>query len=227
MISTKSSFKHFKFIPTITLISSILLGISACQKTDTPDNEGQVSDVEASETTSLEDTKADVADKIEDESTDNGSNEALNVHSVDKDESIDVNEIAGQKERVEAVSDKALAGDDSHSANIHNQSNNKKPSLSDKQVTDVEYRDKSGQVIYVTFQTSAVDVLEADLKLPSGKRVTLTAPAGQGNNPTYRSEDGAIELVTHGGGGSIDLIYKGKTAKYEAVSAEAEVITPM
>lgn len=103
---------------------------------------------------------------------------------------------------------------------------NTKPIKAETQVTDVEYRDSKGKSIHVTFQTSAVDALEADLMLPSGKRVLLTAPIGQGNNPTYRSKDGSIELVTHGGGGSIDLLYEGKSTSFDAVSADAEVLTP-
>ena len=62
--------------------------------------------------------------------------------------------------------------------------------------------------------------------MPSGKRILLTAPPGQGNNPTYRSADGAIELVTHGGGSKIDLLYENETIKFGAVKTDAEVIKP-
>ncbi len=96
----------------------------------------------------------------------------------------------------------------------------------EKQITAVEYRNNSGNSIKVTFQTSALAALEADVVLPSGKRILLTAPKDEGNNPTYRSSDGSVELVTHGGGGSIDLVFNGKSSSFDAVSAEAEVVAP-
>ena len=94
----------------------------------------------------------------------------------------------------------------------------------EKQVTDVEYRSESGGTLKVTFQTSATAELQANVLLPSGKRVLLTAPPAQGNNPTYRSQDGSIELVSHSGGGSIDLVQNGKITNFDATSAEAEVV---
>lgn len=100
------------------------------------------------------------------------------------------------------------------------------PPASEIQVTDVEYQDSKGRSIHVTFQTSATATLQADLRLPSGKRVLLTAPTGQGNNPTYRSTDGSIELVTHGGGSSIDLFYENQRAKFDAVNTESEILKP-
>jgi hypothetical protein len=67
--------------------------------------------------------------------------------------------------------------------------------------------------------------LNAIVTLPNSPKLTLSAPEGQGNNPTYRSKDGSIELVSHGGGSSIDLIENGTITSYEATSAEAEVVT--
>lgn len=92
------------------------------------------------------------------------------------------------------------------------------------QVTDVEYKDSQNRSIHVTFKTSATSTLQADLRLPTGERVLLTAPTAQGNNPTYRSSDGSIELVTHGGGARVDLFYNNKRTKFEAVETDAEVI---
>lgn len=97
---------------------------------------------------------------------------------------------------------------------------------SEIQVTDVEYQDSKGRSIYVTFKTSATATLQADLRLPNGKRVLLTAPTGQGNNPTYHSTDGSVELVTHGGGASVDLFYNNKRTQFDAIETEAEVIKP-
>lgn len=93
------------------------------------------------------------------------------------------------------------------------------------QVTDVHYRSDSGETLTVVFKTSAIGVLSAIVTLPNQTKMTLNAPEGQGNNPTYQSADGDIELVSHEGGTIIDLIRNNKVTSFEAVSAEAEVIT--
>ncbi len=93
------------------------------------------------------------------------------------------------------------------------------------QITDVNYRSASGETLFVIFETSEKGVLNAIVTLPNKPKMTLSAPEGQGNNPTYRSNDGSIQLVSHGGGSSIDLIQNNKTTSFEAISVEAEVIT--
>lgn len=93
------------------------------------------------------------------------------------------------------------------------------------QITDVQYRSESGAMLSVVFETSATGVLNASVTLPNKSKMILSAPEGQGNNPTYRSKDGSVELVSHGGGGNIDLMQNGQLISFEAVSVEAEVIT--
>lgn len=93
------------------------------------------------------------------------------------------------------------------------------------QVTDVQYHSAAGETLSVVFQTSATGVLNAVITLSNNTTLTLSAPEGQGNNPTYRSADGKIELVSHQGGTVIDLIRNGTVTSFTAVSAEAEVIT--
>ncbi len=93
------------------------------------------------------------------------------------------------------------------------------------QITDVQYRSESGATMSVVFETSATGVLNAIISLSNKPNITLSAPEGQGNNPTYRSKDGTIELISHGGGGNIDLMQNGQLTSFEAVSVEAEVIT--
>ncbi|MGP5062630.1 hypothetical protein ACTXIZ_00405 [Psychrobacter celer] len=93
------------------------------------------------------------------------------------------------------------------------------------QITDVRYISAAGESLSVTFETSAAGVLNAIVTLPNQPKMTLSAPEGQGNNPTYRSADGSIQLVSHAGGGTIDLIQNNKVKSFDAVSAEAEVVT--
>mgnify|MGYP003581980446 CR=1 FL=1 len=102
---------------------------------------------------------------------------------------------------------------------------NPEQAIKGAQITDVNYRSASGETLFVIFETSEKGVLNAIVNLPNKPKMTLSAPEGQGNNPTYRSSDGSIQLVSHGGGSSIDLIQNNKTTSFEAISVEAEVIT--
>lgn len=92
------------------------------------------------------------------------------------------------------------------------------------QISNVDYKNSAGGVLKVIYETAPKGELKATVTLPSGKKVTLNAPAAQGNNPTYRSADGNIELVSHEGGGAVDLLENGKPVSFNAVNAEAEVI---
>ena len=92
------------------------------------------------------------------------------------------------------------------------------------QISNVDYKNSAGGVLKVVYETAPKGELKATVTLPSGKKVTLNAPAAQGNNPTYRSADGNIELVSHEGGGAVDLLENGKLISFNAVNAEAEVI---
>ena len=102
---------------------------------------------------------------------------------------------------------------------------NPEQAIKGAQITDVNYRSASGEMLFVIFETSEKGVLNAIVTLPKKPKMTLSAPEGQGNNPTYRSSDGSIQLVSHGGGSSIDLIQNNKITSFEAISVEAEVIT--
>lgn len=102
---------------------------------------------------------------------------------------------------------------------------NPEEAIKGTQITDVKYRSAAGETMSIVFETSATGVLNAIVTLPNKPKMTLSAPKGQGNNPTYRSTDGSTELVSHGGGSAIDLMQKGKLTSFDATSAEAEVIT--
>lgn len=200
----------------MALFASTLLTVTACQKNDANDDNNS-SDIEITEITPPDSTvNAENADTV---------SEDVKITAIESDASLD-QPAAIQAEQSTAASAKPQTPVEKIEANAAAAPKQKSNIKAETQVTDVEYRDNSGQSIHVTFQTSAVAALEADLMLPSGKRVLLTAPTGQGNNPTYRSKDGVIELVTHGGGGSMDLIYNGQSTSFDAVSAEAEVVIP-
>ena len=102
---------------------------------------------------------------------------------------------------------------------------NPEQAIKGAQITDVNYRSASGEMLFVIFETSEKGVLNAIVTLPNKPKMTLSAPEGQGNNPTYRSSDGSIQLVSHGGGSSIDVIQNNKITSFEAIRVEAEVIT--
>ncbi|MBP6495752.1 MAG: hypothetical protein KA291_04520 [Psychrobacter sp.] len=102
---------------------------------------------------------------------------------------------------------------------------NPEQAIKGAQITDVRYKSAAGESLSVTFETSAAGMLNAIVTLPNKPKMTLSAPEGQGNNPTYRSSDGQIQLVSHAGGGTIDFIQNNKMTSFDAVSADAEVIT--
>lgn len=102
---------------------------------------------------------------------------------------------------------------------------NPEQAIKGTQITDVKYQSARGESLSVIFETSAASMLNAIITLPNKPKITLSAPEGQGNNPTYRSSDGSIQLVSHAGGGTIDFIQNNKMTSFDAISADAEVIT--
>jgi len=102
---------------------------------------------------------------------------------------------------------------------------NPEQAIKGAQITDVRYKNDAGDSLSVVFETSAAGLLNAIVTRPNRPKITLSAPEGQGNNPTYRSADGSIQLVSHAGGGTIDFIQNDTITSFDAISAEAEVIT--
>ncbi|MGP4863715.1 hypothetical protein ACTXGK_05915 [Psychrobacter sp. T6-5] len=102
---------------------------------------------------------------------------------------------------------------------------NPEQAIKGAQITDVRYKSAAGDSLSVVFETSAAGLLNAIVTRPNQPKMTLSAPEGQGNNPTYRSADGNIQLVSHAGGSTIDLIQNDTVTSFDAVSAEAEVVT--
>lgn len=197
LVKSKPFFKAI----SITFLSLSLL--SACQKTPEPET---VNENSADTTTQTTPVSSNInAPKVADEDTDKS---AVNTEA-----DMSLSELENE------------LGAADNSANSAAIAPNPEQAIKGAQITDVNYRSASGETLFVIFETSEKGVLNAIVTLPGKPKMTLSAPEGQGNNPTYRSNDGSIQLVSHGGGSSIDLIQNNKTTSFEAISVEAEVIT--
>lgn len=194
-----------------------LLGLTACQQPSDNQDKANSEAAEATNSAQISDLTALNKDSNEAQPVEGLEEEVLEVETdSNKTDSTQPSQI---KEPTET--ENSASNEDTESAAKKNM-----PPASEIQVTDVEYQDSEGRSIHVTFQTSATATLQASLRLPSGKRILLTAPTGQGNNPTYRSTDGSIELVTHGGGSSMDLFYENQRAEFDAVKTDSEILKP-
>lgn len=193
---------YFQAISAIFLSLSLL---SACQKTPEPETDNETISEAAVQTTPV------TSNINVDTTADNGDDIANSEVSSEQDVSL-----------TELEND--LGAKDS-AANNTAPAPNPEQAIKGAQITDVRYKNAAGESLSVVFETSAAGVLNAIISLPNKPKMTLSAPEGQGNNPTYRSSDGSIELVSHAGGGTIDLVQNNKITSFDAVSAEAEVIT--
>lgn len=196
LVKSKPSFKAI----SITLLSLSLL--SACQKTPEPETVNETAEA----TTQTTPVSSNInAPKVADE---NSAKPSLN-----SEQDTSLNETENELSAADTSANNAAIAP------------NPEQAIKGAQITDVNYRSASGEMLFVIFETSEKGVLNAIVTLPNKPKMTLSAPEGQGNNPTYRSNDGSIQLVSHGGGSSIDLIQNNKTTSFEAISVEAEVIT--
>jgi len=199
-------FTLVKSKPSLKALSIAFLSLSllsACQKTPEPETAEETAADTSTQTTSVSSNIN--APKIADENT------AKPANTLEQDTSLN-----------ELENELSAADTSTNSAAIMP---NPEQAIKGAQITDVNYRSASGETLFVIFETSEKGVLNAIVNLPNKPKMTLSAPEGQGNNPTYRSSDGSIQLVSHGGGSSIDLIQNNKTTSFEAISVEAEVIT--
>lgn len=202
---------YFRIIPIVVLSLCGFVTLSACQKT--PDSETAAEtevEVQSSPVATSIDDNQNVDDVVVTQQSTQQSAEELaarNEREINLDElenNIDAAGVTPSAETTMPNPEQAIEG---------------------TQITDVEYRSAAGDSLSVIFETSATGVLNAIVTLPNKPKMTLSAPEGQGNNPTYRSTDGSIELVSHGGGGAVDLMQNNKVTSFDAISAEAEVVT--
>jgi len=184
-----------------------LLLLTACQK----DPEPEATDTTAAET-STQTTPVTTNINV-DAAEGSNSDDAQNVAQTDSERDMSLTEL-----------DKDLS-DTTSTANDSAEKPNPEQAIKGAQITDVRYKSAAGESLSVVFETSAAGMLNAIITRPNQPKMTLSAPEGQGNNPTYQSADGSIQLVSHAGGGTIDLIRNNKVTSFDAVSAEAEVIT--
>lgn len=193
---------YFQAISAIFLSLSLL---SACQKTPEPETDNETISEAAVQTTP-------VTTNINVDTTANNGDDIANPE-VSSEQDVSLTELEND-----------LGATDS-TANNTAPAPNPEQAIKGAQITDVRYKNAAGESLSVVFETSAAGVLNAIVSLPNKPKMTLSAPEGQGNNPTYRSSDGSIQLVSHAGGGTIDLVQNNKITSFDAVSAEAEVIT--
>ena len=184
-----------------------LLLLTACQKDPEPEATNETAAETSTQTTPVT-TNINV-DAAEDSNVD----EAQNIVQTDSERDMSLTEL-----------DKDLS-DTTSTANASAEKPNPEQAIKGAQITDVRYKSATGENLSVVFETSAAGMLNAIITRPNQPKMTLSAPEGQGNNPTYQSADGSIQLVSHAGGGTIDLIRNNKVTSFDAVSAEAEVIT--
>lgn len=182
--------------------------LTACQETPEPEESAETPSETSTQTTPVT-TNINV-NEAADDSIEEVPNSAQTATDSERD--VSLTELEQDLEETKTASNNAVTS-------------SPEQAIKGAQITDVRYISAAGESLSVTFETSAAGVLNAIVTLPNNSTMTLSAPEGQGNNPTYRSSDGDVQLVSHAGGGSIDLIKNDKVKSFEAISADAEVVT--
>ena len=182
--------------------------LTACQETPEPEESAETPSETSTQTTPVT-TNINV-NEAADDSIEEVPNSAQTATDSERD--VSLTELEQDLEETKTASNNAVTA-------------SPEQAIKGAQITDVRYIGAAGESLSVTFETSAAGVLNAIVTRPNQPKLTLSAPEGQGNNPTYRSADGSIQLVSHAGGGTIDLIQNNTVTSFDALSADAEVIT--
>ncbi|MDV2860022.1 hypothetical protein R0I52_04770 [Psychrobacter sp. CAM01] len=182
--------------------------LTACQETPEPEESAETPSETSTQTTPVT-TNINV-NEAADDSIEEVPNSAQTATDSERD--VSLTELEQNLEETKTASNNAVTP-------------SPEQAIKGAQITDVRYISAAGESLSVTFETSAAGVLNAIVTRPNQPKLTLSAPEGQGNNPTYRSADGSIQLVSHAGGGTIDLIQNNTVTSFDALSADAEVIT--
>ena len=205
MKTLSSTFVKLK--PYFQAVSAIFLSLSllsACQKTPEPDTANETAPEATTQTTPV----------------------TSNINAPTNTDDINTSTSAANPEQDVSLTEleDSLSTTD-NSINDPAPAPNPEQTIKGAQITDVKYKSAAGESLSVIFETSAAGMLNAIVTLPNKPKMTLSAPEGQGNNPTYRSSDGSMQLVSHAGGGTVDFIQNNKMISFDAISADAEVIT--
>ena len=192
---------YFQAVSAIFLSLSLL---SACQKTPEPDTANDTAPDATTQTTPVTSNINAPTNTDDINTSTSAANPEQDVSLTELEDSISTTD--------SSINDPAPAP-------------NPEQAIKGAQITDVLYKSAAGESLSVIFETSAAGMLNAIITLPNKPKITLSAPEGQGNNPTYRSSDGSMQLVSHAGGGTVDFIQNNKMTSFDAISADAEVIT--
>lgn len=182
--------------------------LTACQETPEPEESAETPSETSTQTTPVT-TNINV-NEAADHSIEEVPNSAQTATDSERD--VSLTELEQDLEETKTASNNAVTP-------------NPEQAIKGAQITDVRYKSAAGDTLSVVFETSASGLLNAIVTRPNQPKLTLSAPEGQGNNPTYRSADGSIQLVSHAGGGTIDLIQNNTVTSFDALSADAEVVT--
>ena len=182
--------------------------LTACQETPEPEESAETPSETSTQTTPVT-TNINV-NEAADDSIEEIPNSAQTATDSERD--VSLTELEQDLEETKAASNNAVTP-------------SPEQAIKGAQITDVRYKSAAGDTLSVVFETSASGLLNAIVTRPNQPKLTLSAPEGQGNNPTYRSSDGSVQLVSHAGGGTIDLIQNNTVTSFDALSADAEVIT--
>lgn len=196
------------YCPSAPAIFLSVFLLTACQETPEPEESAETPSETPTQTTPVT-TNINV-NEAADDSIEEVPNSAQTATDSERD--VSLTELEQDLEETKTASNNAVTP-------------NPEQAIKGAQITDVRYKSAAGDTLSVVFETSASGLLNAIVTRPNQPKLTLSAPEGQGNNPTYRSSDGDVQLVSHAGGGTIDLIQNNTVTSFDALSADAEVVT--